>query len=621
MSVRGTRVPAHLQLPIAGVTPPPTEEEGQRLFPTGNFRSFRPVYRDKTPPCNNACPTGEQIQKYLDYVKHERYLDGYLTILEDNPMPSVTGRVCYHPCETACNRGFHDEPIGIRSVERFLGDFGLRLPENPIAATLPPLSGRRVAIVGSGPAGLACAYHLRRRGHASVIYEALPRPGGMLRAGIPHWHLPEEVLDAEIAKIEGLGGIEIRCGVRAGADVCVDDLVAEYDAVFLGLGQDVGRPLAVEGADLRGVSGAMEFLREAGLGRPVKAGREVLVVGGGNTASDAARSAVRLGGGTATIVSLESADELLIVEEDLVQGREEGVRYATNTAVARVLGENGVVTGAVLCDARLAKDASGRVVPEPVPGTEREVSCDTVLVAIGQVQRLDWLAPEMVENGLVKADRYGRVGSAAAGAGSVTVFVGGDVSRGPSMVVDALGDGKRAARNIDVLLRGEEPAPPEPVEVMPYERLNTAYFPEAPRVEAPMTPPEERRRRQKVEVTLAYSREQAVAESDRCMSCGVCNGCDNCYLVCPDVSVMRGARENGSYEIRLPYCKGCLVCVQECPTGCLEKAPELDFDEPDAVVRMETAFATHDGAHAEQSPPIARLIEEQTAAYDAARKV
>ena len=207
MSVRGTHVPEHLRLPIAGVTPPPTEKDGQRLFPTGNFRFYRPVYRDKTPPCNHACPTGEQIQKYLDHVKHDRYLDGYLTICEDNPMPSITGRVCYHPCETACNRAEHDEPIGIRSVERFLGDFGLQLPENPIIATLPPLNGKTVAIVGSGPGGLACAYHLRRRGYASVIFEAMSKPGGMLRGGIPHWHLPEQVLDAEIAKLLSLGGI------------------------------------------------------------------------------------------------------------------------------------------------------------------------------------------------------------------------------------------------------------------------------------------------------------------------------------------------------------------------------------------------------------------------------
>ncbi|HXA62386.1 MAG TPA: NAD(P)-binding protein [Streptosporangiaceae bacterium] len=622
MSVEGTRVPAHLRLPIAGVTPPPTERDGQRLFPTGNFRSFRPVYRDKTPPCNHACPTGEQIQKYLDYVKHERFLDGYLTILEDNPMPSVTGRVCYHPCETACNRGEHDEPIGIRNVERFLGDFGLDLPENPITAGLPPLSGRTVAIVGSGPGGLACAYHLRRRGHASVIFEALPRAGGMLRGGIPHWHLPEEILEAELEKITGLGGIEIRCSTRVGTDVSWDDLLG-YDAVFLALGQDVGRRIDIEGADARGVVGAMEFLREAGFRRPVKVGREVLVVGGGNTASDAARSAVRLGGGKATIVSLEAWDELLIQPEDLAQVVEEGVRFMTNTAVTRILSDGSAVTGAVLCEARLAKDASGRVVPEHVPGTERQVECDTILVAIGQTQVLDWLPERLVERGLINADGTGRVTDPASPATQPhgKVFVGGDVARGPAMVVDALGDGKRAAHAIDDLLRGQAASSNGRVEVMPYSGLNPAYFPHAARIEAPLTPPAERIAGQQIEVTLAYSREEAVAESDRCMSCGVCNGCDNCYVVCPDVSVMRDERENGHYEIRTTYCKGCLVCVQECPTGCLEKVPELDFDEPDAVTRMETAFAPYDGAHAEQSAFTQALIEEQIAAYDAARKI
>lgn len=615
MSVRGTHVPEHLRLPIAGVTPPPTEKDGQRLFPTGNFRFYRPVYRDKTPPCNHACPTGENIQKYLDYVKHDRYLDGYLTILEDNSMPSVTGRVCYHPCETACNRAEHDEPIGIRNVERFLGDFGLNLPENPIKETLPALSDTTVAIVGSGPGGLACAYHLRRLGYRSVIFEALSRPGGMLRGGIPHWHLPEEILEAELAKLLDLGGIEIRTDTRAGTDITWDDL-KQYHAAFLAVGQDVGRRLPIEGADLRGVTGAMEFLREAGFNRPVQAGKQVLVIGGGNTASDAARSAIRLGGGPdggqATIVSLEAWDELLIVDEDLDQAVDEGVEFKTNTSVARFLGENGVLTGAVLCEARLSKDADGNVRPELVPGTEYEVACDMALIAIGQVQALDWIPSHLVERGLITADEYGRVED--------NVFVGGDVFRGPAMVVDALGDGKRAAQNIDKVLSREGLAPPPEVEVMPYERLNTAYFRHAPRIEAPMTPAADRRRDQKVEVTLAYSREQAVEESDRCMSCGVCNGCDNCYIVCPDVSVMRDARENGHYSIRLNYCKGCMVCVQECPTGCLEKAPELDFDEPDSVTRMETAFAPYDGAHAEQSEPIQRLIEDQIAAYDADRR-
>ena len=611
MSVRGTRIPPHLQLPIAGVTPPPTEKEGQRLFPTGNFRFFRPVYKDKTPPCNNACPTGEQIQKYLDFVKHDRYLDGYLTIMEDNPMPSVTGRVCYHPCETACNRAQHDEPIGIRSVERFLGDYGLSLPENPILESLPPLGGITVAIVGSGPAGLACAYHLRRQGYGSVIFEALEKPGGMLRAGIPHWHLPEEILDAEIAKLLSLGGIEIRTGVRAGTDISWDDL-RNYPAAFLALGQDVGRRLPVEGIQARGVTGGLEFLREAGLGRPVQVGREVLVIGGGNTASDTARSAIRLGGGAATIVSLESEEELLIVPEDLAQAREEGVLFAPGTSLVRVLSSSGHVTGAVLCDARLSKDDTGAVRPELIPGTEREVICDAIFVAIGQVQQLEWLPEQLSDRGVITADEHGRVEG--------NVFVGGDVLRGPSMVVDALGDGKRAARDIGRLLANQALTGEPEVTIMPYEGLNSAYFRHSPRIEAPMAPAAERSRSQQIEVTLAYSREQAVAEADRCMSCGVCNGCDNCYLVCPDVSVMRDARENGHYSIRTTYCKGCLVCVQECPTGCLEKVPEMDFDDPADVTRMETAFAPYDGAHAEQSAFTKQLIEETIAEYDAARR-
>jgi NADPH-dependent glutamate synthase beta subunit-like oxidoreductase len=623
MSVRGTHVPEHLRLPIAGVTPPPTEKDGQRLFPTGNFRFYRPVYRDKTPPCNHACPTGEQIQKYLDHVKHDRYLDGYLTILEDNPMPSVTGRVCYHPCETACNRAAHDEPIGIRGVERFLGDFGLKLAENPVKGDLPPLNGKTVAIVGSGPGGLGCAYHLRRKGYASVIFEALDKPGGMLRAGIPAWHLPEEILDAEIAKLLDLGGIEIQCGVRVGAadaELTLDELARRYDAVFLALGQDVGRRLQAEGAQARGVIGALEFLRETGLGRPVKAGKNVLVIGGGNTASDAARSAIRLGGETAgtaeaTIVSLEAEDELLIVAEDLAQAQEEGVRFRPQTALVRVLADDeGNVRGAVLCQASLQRDSRGAVTPHLTEGTEVEVSCDTILVAIGQVQVLDWLPADCAERGRLRADEYGRIPHP-----SGTVFTGGDVMRGPSMVVDALGDGKRAARDIDRVLSAEPLRPDDPVEVMPYEKLNTAYFRHAPRTEAPLAPATERRTSQVTEVTLAYSREQALAEADRCMSCGVCNGCDNCYIVCPDVSVMRDARENGRYSIRTHYCKGCLVCVQECPTGCLERVPELDFDEPDAVVRMETAFAPYDGAHAEQAPFTRQLIEDAIAEYDAAR--
>jgi NADPH-dependent glutamate synthase beta subunit-like oxidoreductase len=519
-------------------------------------------------------------------------------------MPSITGRVCYHPCETVCNRAAHDEPIGIRSVERFLGDFGL---EAGARIDVPELNGRTVAIVGSGPGGLACAYHLRRMGYASIIFEALDKPGGMLRAGIPAWHLPEEVLDKEIAKLLDLDGIEIRTGARI-ADI--EPLSRDYDAVFLALGQDIGRKLDIPGGNARGVIGALEFLRETGLGRPVRIGSEVLVIGGGNTASDAGRSALRQPA-RATLVSLEAEDELLIQPEDLEQARDEGLRFRANASLVEVLtDDDGNVRAAVLAQARLAKDEDGRVRPEITAGTETTVECDTILVGIGQVQVLDWLPDEWIGRGLVQGDEFGRIAE--------NVFVGGDVLRGPSMVVDALGDGKRAARDIDRVLRVMPlEHDPEP-EVMPYERLNTAYFRHAPRTTIPITPVDHRIQNQQTEVTLGYSAEEATAEADRCMSCGVCNGCDNCYVVCPDVSVMRDTRENGRYSIRTHYCKGCLVCVQECPTGCLEKVPELDFDEPDAVVRMETAFAPYDGAHAEQAPFTRQLIEDAIAAYDQA---
>jgi NADPH-dependent glutamate synthase beta subunit-like oxidoreductase len=612
MSVKGTTIPANLRLPLAGVTPAPTEQAGQELFPTGNFRFFRPVYRDKVPPCNHACPTGEKIQRYLDYVKHERFFDGYMTIIDDNPMPAVTGRVCYHPCEGACNRKDHDEPIGIRNVERFLGDFGLELADNPIKDTVPPVNGKRVAVVGSGPGGLACAYHARRLGYRVTVFEALSKAGGMMRGGIPHWHLPEDVLNKEVAKIEDLGDIEMKYNTRVGEDVSWDDL-KDFDAAFISVGQDVGRKLPIEGNDLRGVVGGLEFLREAGFNRPVKVGKKVLVIGGGNTASDTARSALRLGAEEVTIVSLEAPDELLIVPEDLEQAKEEGVQFKTNTACARILGNDGVVNGAVLCKARLEKDEGGNVAPQMEEGTEYEVDCDTVMISIGQVQHLDWVPEDLRdERGLIRTDPYGRIDG--------NIFAGGDIIRGPAMVVDALGDGKRAANNIDKVLNALELVPESPVEVMPYERLNTAYFRHAPRIEAPVSPPKERVTDQKMEVTLAYDQEQAVGESDRCMSCGVCNGCDNCYIVCPDVSVVRDQRENGHYSIRTKYCKGCLVCVQECPTGCLEKVPELDFDEEGDVTRMETAFSVFDGSHATQSVPIAKMHEEAIAEYDASRR-
>jgi NADPH-dependent glutamate synthase beta subunit-like oxidoreductase len=600
MSTKGTRVPIHLEVPFAGVTPAPTQGEGQLLFPTGNWRYMRPVYRDKKPPCNHACPAGEPIQGYLDAVKHGRYLEGYTLIKEAMPFPSITGRVCYHPCESACNRGKYDDPIGIRSVERFLGDFGLNLPDDVVKRG--PEQGKHIGIVGSGPAGLSAAYQLARKGYGATIFEALPKPGGLLRGGIPEWMLPQDVLDREIARIEALG-VTIECNRGLGRELSWNDL-ERFDAVVLAVGLPLGRRLGVSGEDLEGVSGGLEFLRDIGLGRDVSVGRRAVIVGGGNTALDAVRSALRLGAESARMLCLETPEQMPVVGEERAEGLAEGCILAHETAVTEILGSDGRVRGVRTTRAVLAKGPDGTIRPEIVPGQEAEIECDTVIVCIGQRSDLGFLPSSVPANGLIQADpKYGRLGG-------TKFFAAGDIVDGPGMVVQAVGSGRKVANAIDLLLKkGQIEIPDEHPDVIDdLRRLNLRYFKHAPRTRDMEREPEERVRSQKLEVRLGYTEEMAVREADRCFSCGVCNGCDNCWVVCPDTSIVRDERRNGHYSVNLNYCKGCGVCVQECPTGCLEFVPELDFEGD--VTRMETAFAVEIGSHGRQAAAIERLFEE-----------
>jgi NADPH-dependent glutamate synthase beta subunit-like oxidoreductase len=605
MSTKGTHVPDRLKITFAGITPAPTQEKGQDLFPTGNWRSIRPVYRDKLPPCNNACGTNEKIQGYLDLVKRGKYLDAYALIKEDMPFPSVTGRVCYHPCETACNRGKYDEAISIRAVERFLGDLGQALKRDVVTAGPP--NGKKVAVVGSGPAGHSAAYQLARLGYAVTILEKSPKPGGLNRGGIPLWVLPADILDREIERLQELG-IEIKCNVEVGKDVSWDDLKNSYDGVVLAVGLTEPNNVRAEGEDKKGVIYGLPFLRDIGMGTSkVKLGDRVAVIGGGNTAIDCAREALRQGAVEVTMITVESKqEELPAVAEDLHDMLQEGVELLHSRAMTAVLG-NGKVEGLQLHPARFsgAINASPINIDRDVPA--QHFSVDNVIIAVGQHASLEWLPQEFKnERGAIKADRFGRLGD-------TNIFAAGDIVQVGTamqlMVVNSVGDGKRAAFNLDKVLRGEQLQPRTiPVDVIvDLNRMNMTYFPHFPRVQQTLLPAHSRKKTAD-EVIRSLSEEQAVEEAGRCFSCGTCNACDNCYLVCPEPCIVRGTRSNGMYKILVDYCKGCRVCIEECPTGCLEGVPELDFDT--GVVRMDTAFAITPGLHGRQAEQLKQMADQ-----------
>ncbi|WP_155056052.1 NAD(P)-binding protein [Streptomyces blattellae] len=521
---------------------------------TGAWRTERPEYVHRLPPCNQACPAGENIQQWLFHAESGDYESAWRQLMRDNPLPAVMGRVCYHPCETACNRVQVDNAVGINAVERFLGDEAIRRGWTIKAPSVS--SGKRVLVVGSGPAGLSAAYHLRLLGHEVTIREAQAQPGGMMRYGIPRYRLPREVLDAEIDRILALG-VTLECGTR------VDDVPAArrdggFDAVFLAVGAGIGRRTYIPAGDSARILDAVALLGSMEGEGPPLLGRTVAVYGGGNTALDAARTARRLGATDAVVVYRRTRDRMPAHDEEVEEALEEGVRVKWLSTIKHADG------GRITIE-RMRLDDTG--FPQPT-GEFEELDADSVVLALGQESDLSLLdgVPDLtVDHGTVQV-------ADGLMTGHQGIFAGGDMVPAERTVTVAVGHGKKAARHIDAYLRGTSYEPGDKHAPAGFERLNTWYYSDAPASVQPRLEPA-RRVSTFDEVVQGLGESTALFEARRCMSCGNCFECDNCYGVCPDNAIAKLGPGKG-FAIDLDYCKGCGLCVAECPCGAMDMVPE-----------------------------------------------
>jgi 2-oxoacid:acceptor oxidoreductase delta subunit (pyruvate/2-ketoisovalerate family) len=560
--------------------------------PTGSWRNIRPVFQDKTPPCLTRCPAGENIEGYLDLLARGRDAEAARLLREDNPFPAACGRVCYHPCEGGCNRADWGGAVAVHSVERYLGDLALRLPaEKPVGRARPGgrlrRGGRRVAIIGAGPAGLTCAWHLARRGYGVTVFDREPEAGGVLRTGIPAYRLPKDVLAMEIAKITE-AGVELRLGADIGKDISFEDLRAAYRAIFVACGYHRERRLDIPGEKLKGVEGGLAFLRRINYGQGARLGRHVAVIGGGNTAMDCARAALRLGSRPAVLYR-RTRGEMPAVPEEVLEAEREGVEFSFLMQPAELIGKGSRVA-AVRCQrCRLGEpDESGRRRPVPIKDSFQDFPADAVLLATGEDADLAFLP-----RGYLLGER-GTFVEESSGREAEGVLAGGDLVTSKKMVSNAVGSGKAAAWVLDKFLGGtawdealaelercptsfavdrleRAGAPARSSEVVEATGINFDHFPRLTRASAGRLAPAEAIR-SFAEVNQGFDRATAEAEARRCFHCAVCSRCDNCFVFCPEGIVRH--RRDGSYEIDLSYCKGCGICAEECPRGAISMIRE-----------------------------------------------
>ena len=578
---KGTTLKAG-QLTVTQIPPIAISWSSTRVFHTGSWSQVRPHFQHRLAPCRERCPVSEDIEEVLQRVHEEDWEAAWRTIIRENPMPAVCGRLCIHPCEAACNRGQFDQAVGINHIEREVGDFGikkhLRFKESKHQRSI-----FRVAVVGSGPAGLAAAYHLTLFGHQVVLFESQSELGGLLRWGIPEFRLPKSVLNMEIDRIINLG-VEVHTGISLDSSSLLKDLLSSMDAVFLAPGAAVSHPLELANKDAKGVWEGSAFLNAINNGDKPDLGNEVLVIGGGNTSIDSARAARRMGANV-TIFYRSSRDEMPADTEEIEEALREGVNLEILWAPIRIEVANGRVNKLTCVKMRLGEpDSSGRRKPIPIEGLEQGFPATAILNTIGEAT-----APELVADDLssaLKGDSLGRTEIP-------NLFVGRDFGADVRTVAYALGSGKRAALLIDRFLHGENPPSlPEKWRVgekggwstsnvnqgdqlsvnqssVKFSELNIAYF----------NPVARRRERMSIsrkpydfdEARKGIGPTNAVREAERCFHCGHCNHCGNCFVFCPDGAITPHGYRKLVYDY--DHCKGCGVCVEECPRSAIALDP------------------------------------------------